>query len=100
MEQQEYNKLVDDVKYKIMDLLDKVTDDYIDGFVESVDCEIKNIKENNKFWQNEYYQYCNALKYACEEILKLQGFSKIADDFIDKRIELENQFLNQVKKVE
>lgn len=97
MEQQEYNKLISDVKYKIMDLLDKVTDEYVDGFVETVDCEIANIKDNRDFYQKQSWKYENALRFACEEILRLQGYSKINDDFIDKRIELETKFLEDSK---
>ena len=96
MEQQEYNKLISDVKYKIMDLLDKVTYEYVDGFVETVDCEIADIKSNRDFYQKQLWKYETALRFACEEILKLQG-NDIGDDFrIDKRIELENKFLEMV----
>ena len=97
MKQEQYNKLISDVKYKIMDLLDKVTDEYVDGFVETVDCEVTNIKSNRDFYQKQSWKYETALRFACEEILKLQGYTKINDDFIDKRIELENKFLEMVK---
>lgn len=97
MEQQEYNQLINDVKYKIMDLLDKVTDEYLDGFVDTVDCEIANIKSNRDFYQKQTWEYETALSFACEEILRLQGYSEINDEFIDKRIKLETQFLEDSK---
>lgn len=95
MDTKEYEKLMTDVKYKVYDMVDKITDDYIEGFVEAVDCEITNIKENKDFYQNLYFNYLKALSFACEEILKLQGYSKTGDDFIEKRIELENEFLEK-----
>lgn len=95
MEQEKYNKLLEDVKYKVMDLVDKITDDYVEGFVETVDCEIANIKENRDFYQKQSYKYETALKFACEKILKLQGHSPAEIDFIDRRVELENEFLEQ-----
>ena len=95
MEQEKYNKLLEDVKYKVMDLVDKITDDYVEGFVETVDCEIANIKENKDFYQRQSYKYETALKFACEKILKLQGHFPAEIDFIDRRIELENEFLEQ-----
>ena len=95
MEDKEYEKLMTDVKYKVYDVVDKITDDYIEGFVETVDCEIANIKENKDFYQKLYWEYRKALSLACEIILKLQGRFPAEDDFIEKRIELENSFLEK-----
>ena len=91
-----YDKLIGDIKFKIMDLLDKVTDDYMEGFIESVDNEIANIKENKEFWQNQYYRIKYALSSACDEILKLQGYNKEANDYIDMKVSLENYFLENI----
>ena len=97
MEQEKYNKLLEDVKYKVMDLVDKITDDYVEGFVDTVDCEIANIRNDREFYQKLYWKYEKALSFACEKILKLQGYSSMEYDFVEKRFELENEFLEQGK---
>lgn len=93
MDTKEYEKLMTDVKHKVYDVVDKITDDYVAGFVETVDYEIANIRENRDFYQGLYWKYEKALSLACEAMLKLQGHFPTEDDFTEKRLELEDSFL-------
>ena len=95
MDTKEYERLMTDVKHKVYDVVDKITDDYVEGFVETVDCEIANIRENRDFYQKLYWKYQRALSLACEIILKLQGHFPKDYDFIEKRFELEDSFLEK-----
>ena len=91
---EKYDKLIGDVKYKIMDVLDSVTEEYMDGFIEAADSEIADIKNDREFWKKMYYRYMAALGFACKKILTLQGYSEDTDDFfIEKQCELEKEFL-------
>lgn len=95
METEKYKELMNKVKHGIYDIVDKITDDYVEGFVETVDYEIANIRENRDFYQGLYWKYEKALSLACEAMLKLQGHFPTEDDFIEKRIELEDSFLEK-----
>ena len=91
-----YARLLHGIKSRIFDLVDSVTEDYLDNFTDTIDDEIRNIKENNKYLGEENYKYGVALKRACEELLKRDGRTPTQEDFIEKRIELENKFLEKI----
>ena len=95
MDTKEYERLMTDVKHKVYDVVDKITDDYVEGFIETVDYEIANIRDDRDFYQELYFKYQRALSLACEIILKLQRHFPTEYDFIEKRLELENSFLEK-----
>lgn len=90
-----YTKLLDGIRSRIFDLVDSITDDYLDNLTDTIDDEIRNIKENNKYLREENYKYRVALRRACEELLRRDGWTSAQEDFIEKRIELENKFLEK-----
>ena len=95
MNKSKYARLLDGIRSRIFDLVDSITDDYLDNLTDTIDDEIKNIKENNKSLEKKNYKYGVALRNACEELLRRDGWTPTQEDFIDKRIELENRFLEE-----